>query len=419
MSPFFLRARGVIATALLAALLILPAAGLQAIERRKPQFSSDPGYLFFPIPYSMPGIGDGFFFTALAMNVFETNADAVAILVTGDAAGRVAGVLDMHLWPETLILDVFDQDISKALVNIYEKRGMDTNKDDFVMAELDKVTSRSVSLTLSLFDRRLEVAGGMETFAIRITRFRDNEANIIPEWELAEPITQESKSQWLSLHIDYTDDRQDPRKGVQLGVRRNRSPPDNSDSPDYYRWDYTTSFYLPVGNQSTWMLHYFQSDAQMLRVGQTNLDVLAQPQGCATYDECTAAQKSVVDDNYAGNKYGNAASLGGDSRLRAYPMGRFQGAHTIFYGSEFRWNMTEESTPFDYFIWKDVRTAMQVAFFYEIGSVADLKSEVGDTFRTAYGTGFRLVSASGIVYRADLAFGSEGAETVVFFFYPY
>ena len=111
--------------------------------------------------------------------------------------------------------------------------------------------------------------------------------------------------------------------------------------------------------------------------------------------------------------------IGGYERLRSYPGGRFVGAHTIHYAAEFRWNLTEEATPFDYFIWKDVRTGLQVAFFAETGSVADTEDELGDKFASSYGVGFRLVSASGNVYRADIAAGGEGSETSLIFFYPW
>ena len=85
---------------------------------------------------------------------------------------------------------------------------------------------------------------------------------------------------------------------------------------------------------------------------------------------------------------------------------------------EFRWNLTEEATPFDYFIWKDVRTNLQVAFFAETGSVAETRDGL-DKFKSSYGAGFRLISASGFVYRADLATGDEGTEFVLIFGYPF
>jgi len=36
---------------------------------------------------------------------------------------------------------------------------------------------------------------------------------------------------------------------------------------------------------------------------------------------------------------------------------------------------------------KDVRTVLQVAAFYELGSVADLREDLGDVYRPSYGAG--------------------------------
>ena len=55
---------------------------------------------------------------------------------------------------------------------------------------------------------------------------------------------------------------------------------------------------------------------------------------------------------------------------------------------------------------KDVRTAVQVSLFYELGSTADLRSDLGKTMRDSYGFGLRIVTASGVVLRGDLAFGT-------------
>jgi hypothetical protein len=104
----------------------------------------------------------------------------------------------------------------------------------------------------------------------------------------------------------------------------------------------------------------------------------------------------VIDNMIANNRYGTATSLGGFSRLRGYPQSRFRGAHTLFYGTEIRWNLTDERTPFDIFVMKDVRTSVQVSLFYETGSTADARSEVGDIMRDSYGTGLRVVTASGL-----------------------
>ncbi|MCZ6749217.1 MAG: hypothetical protein O7D96_07980, partial [SAR324 cluster bacterium] len=104
---------------------------------------------------------------------------------------------------------------------------------------------------------------------------------------------------------------------------------------------------------------------------------------------------------------------------RSYPQDRFQGAHTAFYGAEFRWNLTDELTPFDYLFWKDVRTGIQLAFFGETGTVAESRGKLWDESRESYGMGLRLITGSGSVYRADYATGDEGGELTVFFFYPW
>lgn len=92
---------------------------------------------------------------------------------------------------------------------------------------------------------------------------------------------------------------------------------------------------------------------------------------------------NLIDNVVADNTYGAASSLGGFNRLRSYSAGRYQGAHTLFVGTEARWNLTDEFTPFNLYFIKDVRTAIQLSAFYEIGSVAERQSDIGDTTRSS------------------------------------
>jgi len=68
---------------------------------------------------------------------------------------------------------------------------------------------------------------------------------------------------------------------------------------------------------------------------------------------------------------------------------------------------------------KDIRTAFQIALFYELGTVTDRRSELWDITRSSYGAGLRMVTASGMVYRVDFASGNEGVQTSIFFQYPW
>ena len=220
------------------------------------------------------------------------------------------------------------------------------------------------------------------------------------------------------------DDYYDPRKGFRLDVGRWWSPPARSSDPDYYRIEYNATAYLPLGKHSTWLFNYFRSDAHVDRKGETNPLVIEKEQGLNCSDPALTAQEkadcdSIISNIIAGNTYGTATGLGGTSHLRSYPSDRYSGAHTVFYGTEIRWTLTEEAHPFDIFIAKDVRTVLQVAVFYEMGSVADRREDLGDVFRASYGTGFRMVTASGIVLRADVATGREGIETTIIIGYPW
>ncbi|MDH5736631.1 MAG: hypothetical protein OEY87_10960, partial [Gammaproteobacteria bacterium] len=187
---------------------------------------------------------------------------------------------------------------------------------------------------------------------------------------------------------------------------------------------YNMSVYLPVGRYSTLAFNVLRSDARVKQPGETDSVVLQAEQGINCTDPTLTAQEQqfcleVINNTIAHNTYGTATSLGGFSYLRSYPQGRYNAAHTRFYGSEFRWNLTDEFTPFDLFVMKDVRTAMQVAFFLEFGSTADTRSHVGDTWRESYGVGLRMVTASGVVFRADFAYGHEGFEPQIFIGYPW
>lgn len=392
---------------------------LQAIERRRPQFSYEQGHLFFPLPYSLPGIGQGVFYIVGVGNILDTTIDAYGLIATGDAAGTIMGVGELPILPETLLFDYQGQNISKALVAVYRYRGMNTGADDYNLLEIDSAKSQRAGLTLTFWERRLEFKLGMGEDSTHATKLRNPDGEVLYTFEGTAP--DESEFSSMSISLDYTDDLQDPREGIRLTVGRTNSPPADNSSPDYYTENRSIAVYHSAGKQSVMAFYFLQSDAVVSRTGLTDPELVkdALSLTCSSYDSCSAEEKSLIDNRIAANRNGTSTSLGGSERLRSYPGGRFQGAHTRFYAAEFRWNITEEFTPFNYYIWKDVRTSFQIAFFYEMGSVGETRGEVGDSWRYSRGVGFRMVSASGIVYRADFATGDEGAETSIIFSYPF
>ena len=263
--------------------------------------------------------------------------------------------------------------------------------------------------------------GAYYTGSSELKSIRNKDGDVLIESETS-PISR-SHVNIFGARVDLTDDYSDPRRGFRIDLTRTHTPPDDS-GPDYFVLDYNATAYVPLGRRSTWAFNYFRSDAHVDRQGVTNELDIQEEQGvncddpALTLDQQQACNEFVKNtrDN---NTYGTASSLGGLSRLRSYPNMRYKGAHTIFYGTEIRWNLTDESTPYDIFIMRDVRTSWQVALYYEIGSVADKRDELGDLWRASTGVGVRMVTASGVVFRADVATGKEGVAPTIFIGYPW
>jgi outer membrane protein assembly factor BamA len=389
-------------------------------DRRKSQFMSDRGYYVFPMPYSIPGVGEGLGVIGIGMNLGGTYTDIFGFALAGGLPGQGLGVTDIHIVPKTIILDLTTIQFSKSSITNYQQRGMQSSEHDFSYLQFDHYGFSGGRLTATFHDRRFEVYGGGYRIGSELEKVLDPQENTI--LVIQNPQTWRTNVYGFGLRSDLTDDYYDPRRGVRLDVGRWWSPPASNSDPDYYRMEYNASVYFPLGKRSTWVFNYFRSDAHVRRKGETDLDVIEDEQGldCAslTGENQTRCYQIVYNIRDA-NTYGTATGLGGTSRLRSYPEGRFQGAHTVFYGTEVRWTLTEEAHPFDIFIAKDVRTVLQAALFYEMGSTADLRDDLGDLYRASYGAGFRMVTASGIVLRADVSTGREGIEATIIFGYPW
>ncbi len=159
--------------------------------------------------------------------------------------------------------------------------------------------------------------------------------------------------------------------------------------------------------------------------GETDYDKLKEEKGfslCLYADDQDACEEAIISDveaAIAANSNGTALSLGGPDRLRSYPSDRYSGAHTLFYGTEFRWNISTEKMDINLYFLKDILQALQMAFFWEQGSVSETAVELSDLVRSSYGFGFRLVAKSGNAYRLDWATGDEGPQYTILFQYPW
>jgi hypothetical protein len=390
-------------------------------ERRKDQNPTQPAYLIVPLPYSKPGIGEGLVILGTVSNVAETTADITGVLVTGDASGSIINGSEVPLYSDMLFLDFYLQDINDAAVNNYTTRGINnTSKNDFTILDVSLAQEINVEFNLTFYERRLNLYYSYNDFKYQIDAIKDNNGNLITT--LGEPFINTGYSDSFRASFDLTDDYLDPRKGLRLDIAYQNHKANDINEPTFYTIDYNVLGYVPVGEIDTLVLNYYQSDAYVQQQGNTNPDSIRAElnSNCAPTDtKCLITEQQLVDNIIKARTYGTSTSLGGDLRMRSFPQSRYQGAHTAFIGAEYRMNITQEATPFDYYIWKDVRTGFQVAFFAEIGSVSETTTQLWEETRHSLGAGFRLVAGSGAIYRADVATGDEGAEVIIIFDYPW
>ena len=399
----------------------------QVPERRKEQFSTDEGWYLFPVPFDAPGLGSGLIVAGLWNNIGGSHTDLGAShLISGDFDATGLALFDLHLIEEHLIADFGGGIIRRAIVTSYQGRGFDSDPDDVFTYQVGDGDGAGARLTLTFWDRRANFFASWFSQSSRLEAVYDADGKLIyrPEDAAKEAVGM----QRAGFIFDLTDNWYDPRKGLRLSQNQSGfiGLGDDGISPEQTTIDRNVTLYIPIGNQSTWLFNAFDSKAVVTRKGLTDRTELRQQLfgevDCTlTEDEqaCEDVIDKQLDDTVAANRYGTASGLGGISRLRAFPQGRFKGALTRFFGSEIRWNLTDEEAPFNLYLVKDIRTSMQVAFFYETATIGETEAELGKKWRSSRGVGFRLVTGSGLVFRIEAAHGEEGFSQLVFFDYPW
>lgn len=395
-----------------------------AIEnfRRRPQFGNGFSYAVLPLPYKIPGLGEGVGVGMTLNNVFKTDLDIIALGIFGDVEGCAFGVTDLYIIPDRFYLNIGASYINKATFLINPSRGMkgDEDPDDFYSAELGDSSGAGLDATLTFLNRMFDFNLSFYSTNAIIKSIRDQDGNVLIDTE--ESDNERGHVLGAGFLFDLTDDRKDPRVGFRINISANMPLDVKDDAVENYVIDINSTAYFPILKQSTIVFNYFHSDSHVIKEGNTDRDQIINNYYLSVTPGDTEAENArdeFVDNVVAENKYGSASSLGGLSRLRSFTEMRFRGAHTRFAGVEFRWNLTDEKTPFNIWLVKDVRTSFQLAFFHEAGTIADRESELYDEIKHSTGVGFRMVVNSGFVFRLDIATGSEGEEVSIFFDYPW
>jgi len=396
--------------------LIVPA---QALERRRDQFGKDFGYFIYPIATEIPGLGKASGGGASVLNMFGTDADFTGFSLKGDFDASGYTLLDFHLIPKTLILDIGTYNFRVASKSY--RRGIESDPDKFSFFEVEG-DNQVLQTTFTAWDRMFELYFRKSQGGVKLLHVFDEDQR---EFENINQERQNTEKSAYGMTFDWTDDRLDPRKGIRLEAIHNVPRIDEEYRSEFTVTDYNLQIYLPLGQINTLALNYYRSDARITRQATTDFNELKNKIGLnctnlpsAGQANCLETETQIINEQIAENQYGNATPIGGTQRLRSYPNGRYFAGHSLFYGAEFRWNLNDVRKPFNIGIAKGVQTGFQIAFFAEKGGVADEIKDLQKNMKSSYGVGFRML-LSGVIFRVDLANGEEGATTQMFINYPW
>jgi len=389
-------------------------------DRRKDQFGKDFSYFLYPIAGDIPGLGSAAGVGATILNINDSDLDFTGFNVHGDFDAAGYTFLDYHLIKNRLILDFGYYNYTVAPVQYH--RGIDSDKNDYLLPKIDGKYWQA-QLTASYFERRLEGYFRVRTGSQRLLQVLDADEN---EFAAVDTSTYSVGDYTLGVTFDNTDDRIDPRVGNRLEFSLRGFKDNDQYTSNFLINDLNYTGYLPFRRWDTLAFNFFSSATHMIDRVDADFATLQSERGlgCSTLppgpeqDNCLEVEARYINELIAYNKYGNATPLGGTQRLRSFSNNRFYAGHSVFYGLEYRLNLTDERVPFNIYLAKGIRTGLQLAFFAEQGSVSDHYSDLFDNLKTSYGVGFRLV-LTGVIIRADYSIGDEGPAFILFINYPW
>jgi len=396
-------------------------AALDTPDRRRDQYAGEFSYFVYPLAGDIPGLGSVFGFGGSLLNVAGTDMDFTAFKVDGDFSASGYTVLDIPVIKRRLIFDIGTYDFDVASTQY--RRGITSSEDD-ILHPHGRGRYGLGQLTLTYDQRRYETYLRVLSGSSRLIEVSDRYGNDFP---VIDTSRYDARVYTLGTAIDLTDDRLDPRRGFRFEMSARKSDVEDSLSSQFFTTDINTTFFIPVrGKHDSLVLNYYQSDAHVTRKGETDYATLQARRGfnCAALPTsaevaaCNDLESRYLNDAIAHNRYGTASSLGGTQRLRSFDLGRYYAAHAMSYGIEYRWNLTNEYEPFNWYFAKGIRTGIQVAFFGERGGVSDHLDQLWQKQRLSYGLGLRIV-LSGVVLRGDYAWGDEGRQFLFFITYPW
>lgn len=379
-------------------------------------------YFLYPIAGSIPGVQDFYGLGLTAASIGGSEMDVTAVRLNGpteyfdgDFQIDIVTVLDIPLFTERLTFSYFYTSISNGGWPEGE-RGINSDPDSKYVLLATGVYAGGGELSLNLMDNQFEIYYG--TVDANVTPYGVVDPNgtfyNAEETDLAKTPT----AYRYGLYWDDTDDRRDPRLGYRVQYEKTGVPSSRGEVSAFFQEDYNLTAFIPVLSdlKGVLVLNQFFSAATVTERGTVKKDRYTCGAGAPA--GCQAMLDQLYERQLAEANNGKATSLGGTQRLRGYRTNRFFDTYTNFRGVEFRWYIAEIKESFNFVVEKGILTGLQLATFYEEGTVSPNRAEIWNNFKQSYGLGFRALFNT-IVFRADQGFSNEGSETSVYVGYSF
>ncbi|MEC9296172.1 MAG: hypothetical protein VYD28_00660 [SAR324 cluster bacterium] len=390
-------------------------------ERRK-TFESEISWFVYPVVGSIPGVQDFYGLGGTVSGIGGSESDITAISLRGKAEYfdddfkiDILSIFDIPLFTNHLTFTWFTTKIRNAGWPEGE-RGIDSDPDSMYYLLASNVDASGGEISVNVLENQLEFYYAYSDASVKPYGLVDPNGTF-SNAQNAE-IIESPRGYRYGLYLDDTDNRRDPRIGYRFQYEKWGQPSSRAGNSEYFQEDYNLSGYIPVlaEGKGVLVLNQFFGSSTVIKKGTVDQSLYVcnntlKP-GCqALLDELYARQVAEAEN-------GKATSLGGTNRLRGYRTNRFYDSYTNFRGAEFRWYVHEVQEAFNYFLEKGTFAGLQLAFFYEHGTVSPDKASLWKNMRSSYGAGTRFIFNT-IIVRIDRGFGKEGGETTFFVGYPF
>jgi hypothetical protein len=390
-------------------------------ERRK-TFESELSWFVYPVVGSIPGVQDFYGLGGSVSGIAGSESDITIISLRGKAEYfdddfqiDIFSIFDIPLFSNHLTFTWFSTKIRNAGWPEGE-RGIDSDPNSMYYLLASEVDASGGEISVNVLANQLEFYYAYSDASVKPYGLVDPNGTFYNAQNAG--IIESPRGYRYGLYLDDTDNRRDPRIGYRFQYEKWGQPSSRAGNSEYFQEDYNLSGYIPVlaEGKGVLVLNQFYGSSTVIKKGTIDQSQFfcnnIEAPGCqAILDELYARQVAEAEN-------GKATSLGGTNRLRGYSTNRFYDSYTNFRGAEFRWYVHEVQQAFNFFLEKGTFAGLQLAFFYEQGTVSPDKASLWKNMRSSYGAGTRFIFNT-IIVRIDRGFGKEGGETTFFVGYPF